>query len=416
MRFYANEQLSPRKSLTPEGFLVCHDVPIARVGVMIYGEGETPIEAGLDGIVRVERNSDEVFRYDTIASFEAKPITLDHPVDFVTPKTWKTLAVGTAQNVRRGTGVDEDLLLADLIITDDDAINEVNSGLREISCGYEADYEQTEPGRGLQRNIIGNHIALVERGRCGSRCAIGDKETAAMPKKKRTWMDRMRTAFKAQDEAALEEAMEEAKADDSDDEEEKKDGESGAQTADTLNRILKRMDAQDKILARLVKDSDEEKEKSDTEDDDDDDDKSETGDDDEDDDKDKTNDRAPTNAQWKDAMSRAEILAPGIRLPTFDSKATPKKMRDALCGCKRRALDSASFGEHREKLNPLLAGRAIDKLPCMTVDTLFVAASEIVKNANNSNGTQSKMTVKDFGSVTTVADINKRNREIWSRK
>ena len=414
MRFYANEQLSPRKSLTPEGFLVCHDVPIARVGVMVYGEGETPIEAGLDAIVRVERTGDEVFRAETIASFEAKPITLDHPVDFVTPKTWKTLAVGTAQNVRRGTGVDEDLLLADLIITDDDAINEVNSGLREISCGYEADYEQTEPGRGLQRNIIGNHIALVERGRCGSRCAIGDKETAAMPKKKRTWMDRMRTAFKAQDEAALEEAMEEAKTDDSDDDEEKKDGESGSQTADALKQILKRMDAQDKAIARLVKDSDEEKSK--TDDDDEDDDKSKTDDEDEDDDKDKTNDRAPTNAQWKDAMSRAEILAPGIRLPTFDSKATPKKMRDALCGCKRRALDSAANGDHAEQLGALLSGHNIKSAACATVDALFVAASEIVKTANNANGTQSKMTVKDFGSVTTVADINKRNREIWARK
>lgn len=414
MRFYANEQLSPRKSLTPEGFLVCHDVPIARVGLMIYGEGETPIEAGLDGIVRVERNSDEVFRFDTIASFEAKPITLDHPVDFVTPKTWKSLAVGTAQNVRRGTGVDEDLLLADLIITDDDAINEVNSGLREISCGYEADYEQTEPGRGLQRNIIGNHIALVERGRCGSRCAIGDKETAAMPKKKRTWMDRMRTAFKAQDEAALEEAMEEAKTDDSDDEEEKKDGESGSQTADALKLILKRMDAQDKAIARLVKDSDEEKSK--TDDDEEDDDKSKTEDDDEDDDKGKTNDSAPTSAQWKDAMSRAEILAPGIRLPTFDSKATPKKMRDALCGCKRRALDSASTGDHAEQLGALLGDHNIKSAACATVDALFVAASEMVKAANNANGTRTSISVKDFGSVTTVADINKRNREIWSRK
>ncbi len=415
MRFYANEQLSPRKSLTPEGFLVCHDVPIARVGAMIYGEGETPIEAGLDAIVRVERTADEGFRSETIASFEAKPITLDHPIDFVTPKTWKELAVGTAQNVRRGSGVDQDLLLADLVITDDEAINEVNSGLREVSCGYEADYEQTEPGRGLQRNIIGNHIALVERGRCGPRCAIGDKETAAMPKKKRTWMDRIRTAFKAQDEAALEEAMEEAKTDDAEEEEEKKEGESGAQTADAFALILKRMDAQDKAIARLVKDSEEEKAKSETEDDDED--KNvETDDDDDDDDKEKTNDRAPTNAQWKDAMSRAEILAPGIRLPVFDSKAAPKKMRDALCGCKRRALDSAATGDNGEKLRSLLSGHDVQKAACATVDALFVAASEIVKAANNASGARSGVTVKDFGGVTTVADINKRNRETWARK
>lgn len=409
MRFYASETVSPRKSLTPEGFLVCYDVPIARVGEMIYGAGEVPVDAGFDGIVKIQRTDEDVFRPETIASFEGKPVTLDHPEDFVTPQSWGELAKGIAQNVRRGSGVDQGLLLADLLITDETAIQEVNDGLREVSCGYEADYEQTEPGKGFQRNIIGNHIALVERGRCGPRCAIGDKETTKMPKPKRTWMDRIRTAFKAKDEAALEEALEEAKTSDEDEEEE---GKEKSATSDALKVILKRMDAQDKAIAKLVKDS-EEKEASETADDDD----GEKTEDDDDEDEGKTNDAVPTSAQWKDAMSRAEILAPGIRLPTFDSKATPKKMRDALCGCKRRALDSAATGDHGEQLRSLLSGHNVKAAACATVDALFVAASEIVKTANNANGMRkATATVKDFGGTTTIADINKRNRETWSRK
>lgn len=397
--------------MTPEGFLICHDVPIARVGEMIYGSGEVPIEAGFDGIVKIQRTDEDVFRQETIASFEGKPVTLDHPEDFVTPQNWGALAKGIAQNVRRGSGADDGLLLADLLITDDLAIQEVNDGLREVSCGYEADYEQAEPGKGFQRNIIGNHIALVERGRCGPRCAIGDKETKDMAKPKRTWMDRIRTAFKAKDEAALEEALEEAKTADDDEAEE---GKEKSETSDALKVILTRMDAQDKAIAKLVKDSEEEKEKTQT--DDDDDENSEKTEDDDDESDGQTTDAAPTSAQWKDAMSRAEILAPGIRLPTMDAKATPKKMRDALCGCKRRALDSAVSGEHADRLRPLLAGHNVKDAACTTVDALFVAASEIVKSANNAHGARTSVTVKDFGGVTTVADINKRNREAWSNR
>ena len=52
-------------------------------------------------------------------------------------------------------------------------------GVTEVSLGYDADYEQTAPGVGRQTNIIGNHVALVERGRCGPRCAIGDRQTVS---------------------------------------------------------------------------------------------------------------------------------------------------------------------------------------------------------------------------------------------
>ena len=33
----APEQIGPMQAMTPEGFLLCKDVPIARTGVMTYG-------------------------------------------------------------------------------------------------------------------------------------------------------------------------------------------------------------------------------------------------------------------------------------------------------------------------------------------------------------------------------------------
>ncbi|MFU1949286.1 DUF2213 domain-containing protein, partial [Bordetella avium] len=173
MPFYTVQKLGEKQELTNEGFLLCRDVPIARIGELLYADGEVPVEATPDGLIKINRSPEEVFRPETIASFEGKPVTLDHPDDFVTPETWRQLAVGTVQNVRQGQGIENDYLFADLLITDAQAIEDIRSGLREVSCGYEADYEQVEPGRGEQRNIIGNHVALVERGRCGPRCAIG---------------------------------------------------------------------------------------------------------------------------------------------------------------------------------------------------------------------------------------------------
>lgn len=149
-------------------------VSIARTGEMTYGAGETPIDAGPEGTVIIVRDALEVFRPQTVKSFEGKSVTVLHPEELVTPVTWKEVTVGLLQNIRRGTGEQENDLVADLLITDSEAIEMVKSGLREVSCGYEADYYETGIGRGEQKNIIGNHLALVPQGRAGSGYAIND--------------------------------------------------------------------------------------------------------------------------------------------------------------------------------------------------------------------------------------------------
>lgn len=173
-RFYTTEQLSPRMAETPEGFLVCYSVPLARTGEYVYKASEVPVEAGSDGLVKIQRDEDEVFSEETIRSFEGKSVTINHPNDFVTPENWTKIANGVVQNVHRGDGEQSDLLIGDLVITTQDAIRLVKAGLRQVSAGYDAQYEQIEPGLGKQTNIIGNHVALVVKGRAGSRCAIMD--------------------------------------------------------------------------------------------------------------------------------------------------------------------------------------------------------------------------------------------------
>jgi 8-oxo-dGTP pyrophosphatase MutT (NUDIX family) len=174
--WFTTSRISDHQELTPEGFLLCRDVPIARCGTQLYRNSEIPqLEADDNGWISVDREPSEVFRPDSIASFSGKPIVNDHPMDIVTPDNWGELAIGVVGNVRRGQNHDHDLLIADLLFTTKRGINLVRGGKRALSVGYDAFYSQVAKGMGRQSQIVANHVALVDEGRCGARCTILDR-------------------------------------------------------------------------------------------------------------------------------------------------------------------------------------------------------------------------------------------------
>lgn len=186
IEYYTNEELGPQMERTPEGFLVCFDVPMARTGEMIYGPGEVPDELGVgdDGRIKIYRRPEVVFDRKSMASINGKPLTDDHPPVDVDPKNWRFYTRGVVMSPHRGEGKFKDCLMGDVIIYDEDTIRDVEMGKREVSCGYNPDYAQIlrdsgEPIKGIgeQQNIIYNHLALVEKGRCGVKCAIRDHKT-----------------------------------------------------------------------------------------------------------------------------------------------------------------------------------------------------------------------------------------------
>jgi len=176
---YYGSKISNNLTKTPEGFLICHNVPIARTGWQKYYGQELGLDDIHDKEVMVYRSNEEVFHQATMASFEGKTITDEHPNDWVKPENMIMLAKGHAQNVRRGTGDESDLLIADIFITDPNLITIVEQGLkREVSCGYDCIYEQISDTKFEQKQIRGNHVAVVNSGRAGSRVAIKDSSVA----------------------------------------------------------------------------------------------------------------------------------------------------------------------------------------------------------------------------------------------
>lgn len=184
---YYGYTISPNQLETDEGFLICRNVPIARIGEQDYLGTELGLDT--DEVVKVYRPEEEVFSEATIASFEGKPVTDDHPSDLLDAETAPMHSKGHVQNVRRGAGEWKDYLVADLHIQDADLIREIRNGKREISCGYAVEYVPNGDGTFTQKNIRGNHVAVVDQGRAGHAAAIMDsiktKQATTPPERKK---------------------------------------------------------------------------------------------------------------------------------------------------------------------------------------------------------------------------------------
>lgn len=148
---------------TPQGFL---RIPVSatRSGIFTYKTQ--------DGrVIKEFRPADEVFKEDSLKTLRNAPVTLRHPPVMVGPDNVKDYMMGyLSEDIRQ----DGDKVLGTAIIANELAINAVmNDGMREVSCGYLADLEET-PGEVngerydyVQRNIRYNHLAIVDRGRAG---------------------------------------------------------------------------------------------------------------------------------------------------------------------------------------------------------------------------------------------------------
>lgn len=167
---YYGSQISPHLVDTPEGFLICKDVPIARTGPQDYLARELQLDGDPDRLIIVQRHPEDVFEEATLASFEGKPICDGHPPENVGPENYAAYTKGHVQNVRR----EGDYIVADLYINDANLANEVRNNVkREVSCGYLCNYVPDGSGY-KQSRIRGNHVAVVPKGRAGATVSIQD--------------------------------------------------------------------------------------------------------------------------------------------------------------------------------------------------------------------------------------------------
>lgn len=173
---YYGSRISPNQIETAEGYLICRSVPIARTGDQRYTAREVMQDGDPSQMVIVHRRPEDVFAEETIASFEGKPVTDDHPPENVQAENFASYARGHVQNVRQAGNN----LVGDVYITDAKLASDVKHCVkREISCGYQCDLVPDGAGGYYQTNIRGNHVAVVLRGRAGHDVAIHDAANTA---------------------------------------------------------------------------------------------------------------------------------------------------------------------------------------------------------------------------------------------
>ncbi len=162
--------------LTADGYLVA-DVRVARGGNVQRYLGREVGKPDLP-FVDVYRPHEEVFAADAMRTFAHRPVTIEHPTEPVAADNWRDLAVGhTGEDVVR----DGEFIRVPMMLMDRRAIDAVASGKREISMGYISRLEFTEgtaPNgssyQAIQRDLRMNHAAIVDQGRAGPQCRIGD--------------------------------------------------------------------------------------------------------------------------------------------------------------------------------------------------------------------------------------------------
>lgn len=409
MKYYFTTRLGPNRYEMGDGSLLCKDVPIARTGTQSYRASDLPeITPDADGEIIVTRTPQQVFCPETLASFEGMTVVILHPEDergnitFVDPENWRQLAIGHVTNVRQGQGEQEDLMLADLVIKDQSGIQAIFNGLTQVSCGYDAEYDVTAPGKANQYHIRGNHAALVPHGRAGIRCSIGDSNS--MTSKAKQWLSNLKRAVKTKDAEATETLLDNAPDNLVGDEDDvaativvKVEGPDAVTapavdptnpTSDDESDINARVAALEAAVKTLIEQL-----------------TPPTGDAETEEDAEQEKTKTGDAGYQQEALSRAELILPGFSLP------------GAKTGTIKRDVLSAAFrtADGRKLIEPL-AGSNPDfgTMQMATVDSIFNGAAELAKNRNNSAQSLAVFSVQTQS--TDVAALNASNKEFWNNK
>jgi hypothetical protein len=383
--FYATEKVSPTRVKTPEGYLICQAVPISRVGEFEY----TALELcgavkGRGGKVIMTRTPEELFRPETIASFEGKPVVIGHD-RFADPQNINAIRVGHVQNVRQGEGEQSGFLLADLFLDSQRGIDIVERGeLEEVSCGYDARAVDDGDGRGHQEGIVGNHLALVKKARCGEACKIGD---GSMSKSHMTLKQRIRRLFRDGDEEGLNEVLDESEV------VAKDDVPPAAPAEDPLVALVQRLEKLESLIAAMQTPPAPPAQDEETADE-------ETTDEDEVCDEDEIADEGEVEQVVQDA----EEVCPGMAKPVGDAKGGKftKGMLDRVRRIALKGSGITAFGDAAE-----LKGKALD--------IAFKAAVQMKRAAHNPRATQ-RMGDSAPKARSSNAELNARFKSYWENK
>lgn len=167
-----------KRQMDWNGFMEVRDNPISKVGVFPYLGSEIPGAEDPDRIYYVYRPAEELARQETIDSFKLMPFIDEHEV--LGKSGMPAERKGVQGVIGEQVYFDEPYLRANLKIHSSAAQSLIAAGKVELSPCYGCEWAaevgtfEGKPYQYVQRNIVGNHLALVEEGRTGPDVAVQD--------------------------------------------------------------------------------------------------------------------------------------------------------------------------------------------------------------------------------------------------
>lgn len=136
----------------------------------------------------------------------------------------------------------------------------------------------------------------------------------------------------------------------------------------------------------------------------------------------RTHDSADAEELWSDAMAAAEILQPGVKVPTFDARLTLESTARRLCAFRRRVLDHALSDDNTKAVIHDAIGTIDTKtLTCDSVKMAFNAAAAQVRVLNRGGMTRQAVT-RDAGNGVarrgppSISEMNAQAKEFWNTR
>ena len=179
-----------KREYDTNGWYEIKDNPLSVVGVYPYMGRSISSECIQDHLYGVYRPESELSSQDCIDSFKLIPWIDDHVMlgsedAGLTPSEQKGVQGVIGQDVY----FDGTTLRGNIKVFSEAMANLIANGKKELSCGYRCRYEYS-PGvyngqeyQYVQRDIRGNHLALVENGRMGPDVAVLDHLTFTIDSK-----------------------------------------------------------------------------------------------------------------------------------------------------------------------------------------------------------------------------------------
>lgn len=177
-----------KKEVDTNGWFEVKDNPLSKEGVFLYRGNQIILPDGsraseTEDLIPVYRPADELSNPEAIDSFKLVPWVDEHTMLGseelgLTPAERKGVSGVVGEDVYFKDGV----LYGNIKAFSENLARKIENGKKELSLGYRCSYERSSGEWNgqkydyIQRNLRGNHLALVDKGRMGAEVRVMDSQ------------------------------------------------------------------------------------------------------------------------------------------------------------------------------------------------------------------------------------------------